>query len=68
MASFIEEFVSSERIVKYFGNNDPLSLLRATLAGFLASSCSCGAIPLAVTLRKRGGSTAAVLTFLMAAP
>jgi len=68
LAAIIDEFVSSERLLRYFGKNDTLSLIRATFAGFLVSSCSCGAIPLAATFRKRGASTATILTFLLAAP
>lgn len=68
LAALVEEFVSTRRLLSYFGGNDVRSLVRATLAGFLVSSCSCGAIALARTFRKRGASTATILTFLLAAP
>ena len=68
LAALVDEFVSTKRLLSYFGRNDSLSIARATLAGFLVSSCSCGAIPLAATFRKRGASTATILTFLLAAP
>ncbi|HLC59833.1 MAG TPA: permease, partial [Candidatus Nanoarchaeia archaeon] len=48
--------------------NDIASLARATTAGLFVSVCSCGAIPIAATLRQRGASTASALTFLLAAP
>ncbi|MBI2659445.1 permease, partial [Candidatus Woesearchaeota archaeon] len=59
---------STKKLLKYFGGNDAGSLLRATAAGLLVSVCSCGAIPIAATLRQRGASTASALTFLLAAP
>jgi uncharacterized membrane protein YraQ (UPF0718 family) len=67
-AGAVTEFVSTERLVRYFGKNDVPSLLRATFAGLAASTCSCGAIVLAATFRDRGMSTATILTFIMAAP
>ena len=68
LAAAVDEFFSTKRLLSYFGENDVASLLRATFAGFLISACSCGAIPLAATLRRRGASTATILTFLLAAP
>lgn len=68
ISALIQEFISTKRLLKYFGGNDFGSLLRATTAGLLVSVCSCGAIPIAATLRQRGASTASALTFLLAAP
>lgn len=68
ISALIQEFVSTKKLLKYFGGNDWKSLLRATTAGLFVSVCSCGAIPIAATLRQRGASTASALTFLLAAP
>ena len=68
ISALIQEFVSTKNLLKYFGGNDWASLLRATTAGLVVSVCSCGAIPMAATLRKKGASTASALTFLLAAP
>ena len=68
ISALIQEFVSTKRLLQYFGGNDFGSLLRATTAGLFVSVCSCGAIPIAATLRERGASTASALTFLLAAP
>ncbi|MBS3105075.1 permease [Candidatus Woesearchaeota archaeon] len=68
ISALIQEFVSTKKLLKYFGGNDIGSLLRATTAGLFVSVCSCGAIPIAATLRQRGASTASALTFLLAAP
>ena len=68
ISALIQEFVSTKKLLKYFGGNDIASLARATTAGLFVSVCSCGAIPIAATLRQRGASTASALTFLLAAP
>jgi uncharacterized membrane protein YraQ (UPF0718 family) len=68
IAALIREFVPTEKIMKYFGDNSPASLVRAAFSGLFLSVCSCGAIPIAATLRERGASTAAALTFLLATP
>ena len=68
ISALIQEFVSTKRLLQYFGGNDWRSLLRATTAGLFVSVCSCGAIPIAAMLRQRGASTASALTFLVAAP
>ena len=68
ISALIQEFVSTKKLLQYFGGNDWGSLARATTAGLFVSVCSCGAIPIAATLRQRGASTASALTFLLAAP
>lgn len=67
-AGVVAEFVPRSFIARHFGNNDVSSLLKATLSGLVASTCSCGAIPMAVSLREKGASTAVALTFLLATP
>ncbi|MBI4143490.1 permease, partial [Candidatus Woesearchaeota archaeon] len=68
ISALIQEFISTKKLLKYFGGNDWKSLARATTAGLLVSVCSCGAIPIAATLREKGASAASALTFLLAAP
>ena len=68
ISALIQEFISTRKLLQYFGDNDAASLLRATISGLFISVCSCGAIPIAATLRQRGASTASALTFLLAAP
>lgn len=68
VAAIIREFVPTDRVIKHFGSNTPSSLILASFSGLVLSVCSCGAIPIAATLRQRGASTAASLTFLLATP
>lgn len=44
------------------------SIFLAVFLGFLASACSHGILAIAVSLYKKGASTAATLAFLLAAP
>lgn len=44
------------------------SIVLAVALGFLASACSHGILAIAVSLYKKGASTAATLAFLLAAP
>ncbi len=67
-AGIVAEFVPRSFITRHFSNNDIASLLKAALSGLVASTCSCGAIPMAVSLRDKGASTAVALTFLLATP
>ncbi len=68
VAGLVQEFIPARVLLRYFGGNDWKAIGRASLAGLAVSVCSCGAIPLAVTLRKKGAATATALTFLLAAP
>jgi uncharacterized membrane protein YraQ (UPF0718 family) len=68
VAGLVQEFVPARILLKYFGKNDWKSLARASLAGLAVSVCSCGAIPLCVTLHRNGAATATALTFLLASP
>ena len=68
IAGVIAEFVPKKTFTRYLGKNSIGTLLRATVAGTVATLCSCGAIPIAVTMRKGGASRAAALTFMLAAP
>jgi len=68
MAGIVSEFVPRRALLRYLGKNSLATILRATLSGTVTSICSCGAIPIAVTLRRGGASRAAALTFMLAAP
>lgn len=67
-AGAVSVFVPKTTLLRLFGKNNLATMGRATVAGMFTSLCSCGAIPLSVTLRKKGATQAAALTFLLAAP
>lgn len=68
VAGIVQEFIPARILLRYFGENNWKAVARASLAGLAVSVCSCGAIPIAVTLRNKGAATATALTFLLAAP
>jgi len=55
-------------IYKHLGKSSISSVLKATLAGIPLPLCSCGVIPVAASIRKRGASKGATLSFLISTP
>ncbi|KPV62675.1 MAG: putative permease [Candidatus Bathyarchaeota archaeon BA1] len=68
LAGFVQEFLPIEHFLKYLGRNSPSSIAKMCLIGFATSMCTCGAIPLTITLRRKGATTANALTFLLSSP
>ncbi len=54
--------------LQYLGKNNWTSVLKATLFGIPLPLCSCGVIPVAASIRKKGASRGASLAFLVATP
>lgn len=67
IGSLIEILVPEEFMVNLLGRGKK-SILVAVMLGFLASACSHGILAIAVSLSKKGASTASTLAFLLAAP
>jgi len=68
LGGMIDYFVPEEFIFKYLGKKRKRTLLFAVLAGFLLSACSHGILAISMQLYKKGASTPAVITFLLASP
>ncbi|MBL7996417.1 SO_0444 family Cu/Zn efflux transporter [bacterium] len=67
-AGFIKAFVRTETIVRYMGQSNMSSVLRASLIGTPLPLCSCSVIPMGVSLHKTGASKGATVSFLISAP
>jgi hypothetical protein len=67
IGSLIEILVPEEFMANLLGRGKR-SILVAVLLGFIASACSHGILAIAVSLYKKGASTASTLAFLLAAP
>jgi len=67
IGALIEILVPEEFMVSLLGKGKR-SILTAVFLGFLASACSHGILAIAVSLYKKGASTASTLAFLLAAP
>lgn len=67
IGGLVEVFVPQKLMSRWLGRSKK-SILLAVALGFLASACSHGILAIAVSLHKKGASTAATLAFLLAAP
>ena len=68
LSGFFHEFVSMDKVKKWLGGNNFMSVIRAALVGIPLPLCSCSVIPTAVTLKKSGANNGATSAFLIATP
>ena len=68
IASFIEIFISSDKIVKIIPKNKILATLSGIFLGFLIPVCDCAVIPVAKKLLKKGVGINVGITFMLASP
>lgn len=66
IGALIEEFVSERFIARFLTGENPGTMLLASLVGALIPLCTCGMVPLAVALRRRGGDLKHTFGFLTA--
>ncbi len=68
LGGLIDQFVPREYIIKLLSGPRKRVIARATVLGFLASTCSHGCLALSIELYRKGASTPAVVSFLLASP
>ena len=68
IGGMIDHFVPQEYIIKLMSGPRKRVILRSTLLGFLASTCSHGCLALSLELYRKGASIPAVVSFLLASP
>ncbi|MBN1825201.1 MAG: SO_0444 family Cu/Zn efflux transporter [Candidatus Eisenbacteria bacterium] len=68
VAGLLHSYLSTERIVTYLGKRGFRSMVNAAILGAPLPLCSCGVLPAAVELRKKGASRESVLSFLITTP
>mgnify|MGYP001570741679 CR=1 FL=1 len=68
LGGLIDHFVPREYIVRLLSGPKKRVIARATLLGFLASTCSHGCLALSLELYRKGASVPAVMSFLLASP
>ena len=68
LAGVLHEFVDPARIGRVLGGRDLKSILMAALVGAPLPLCSCGVLPTALALRKKGASREATVSFLISTP
>jgi uncharacterized membrane protein YraQ (UPF0718 family) len=68
VAGFLHVALPRRLVQKHLGRRGFGSILKATLLGIPMPLCSCSVIPVAVSLRKQGGSKGATVSFLISTP
>jgi uncharacterized membrane protein YraQ (UPF0718 family) len=70
IAGLLNVLVPDQKIVDYLGASagKVRSVVNASLAGLPLPLCSCGVIPAAMSIRKRGANRGATLSFLISTP
>ncbi len=66
LGAVLEEFVSERTIARFLTGRHPGTMLFASISGALIPLCTCGMVPLAVSLRRRGSDLKHTFTFLTA--
>jgi hypothetical protein len=67
-AGLLHEFLDTSRIVAALGGRNLRSILAATFLGAPLPLCSCGVLPAALSLRRKGASREATIAFLITTP
>ncbi len=68
IAGAVHLFVEPDRIVRYLGGRNFSSAAVAAILGAPLPLCSCGVLPTAVSLRRKGASPESTLSFLITTP
>ncbi len=68
VAGVLSVFISAEFIERHLGGSGIWPLLKASAFGVPLPLCSCGVIPVTMSLRKHGASKGACVAFLLSTP
>ena len=68
IAGFLHVFIKPEAMSRHLAGRGWGPVVRAALYGIPLPLCSCGVLPTAVSLRRRGASKGATTSFLIATP
>lgn len=66
IGALIEEYVSERTIARFLTGTRPGTMLLASITGAVIPLCTCGMVPLAVSLRRRGSDLKHTFAFLTA--
>ncbi|HSQ61503.1 MAG TPA: permease [Acidobacteriota bacterium] len=64
LGALIEEFVSERTVMRYLTGTKPGTMLLVSTFGAVIPLCTCGMVPLAVSLRRRGSDLKHTFAFL----
>ena len=68
LAGILHEFVPMKMVAKRLGEPGLRSIVWATILGAPLPLCSCGVLPTAAALRRKGASKPAVASFIVSVP
>ena len=68
MAGLLSIFISPRLVERHLGGHGILPVLKASLFGIPLPLCSCGVIPVSMSLHKHGASKGATISFLLSTP
>ncbi|MBM4103030.1 MAG: permease [Planctomycetes bacterium] len=68
VAGLLSMFISAKTVERHLGRRGFWSVLKASLFGVPLPLCSCGVIPVSMSLYKHGASRGAVISFLLSTP
>jgi uncharacterized membrane protein YraQ (UPF0718 family) len=68
VAGLLSVFISARTVERHLGSGGFWAVLKASLFGVPLPLCSCGVIPVAMSLYKHGASRGAVISFLLSTP
>jgi len=67
-AGCLHVFIKNDIVIKHLGGNDAWSVIKAAIFGIPLPLCSCGVLPVAMSLRKGKASNGATISFLISTP
>ena len=68
VAGFLSVLVSQQLVERHLGGRGLWPLLKASIFGVPLPLCSCGVIPVSMSLHKHGASKGATVAFLLSTP
>lgn len=68
VAGLLHEFLPTDAIARHLGGERPRSVLLAALFGAPIPLCSCGVLPAAAALRRKGAGRSSLMSFLISTP
>lgn len=68
IAGLLQVYLRTDRLVRFLGGKNLKAVINAALIGAPIPLCSCGVVPTAVGLRKKGASREAAISFLISTP
>jgi uncharacterized membrane protein YraQ (UPF0718 family) len=68
VAGLLSVFISAKTVEQHLGKPGFLSIFKAAILGVPLPLCSCGVIPVSMSLYKHGASRGATIAFLLSTP